>query len=163
MLIAFPEFKIPLPGGRRASQSDIFILAKGAEQLVSIMVEGKVSEPFGDTIAEWRVQAGRGKETRLKYLCSVLELDSARVNHIRYQLLHRAASAVIEAEKFNAPNALMLIHSFSHEASGFDDYQSFMTLFEVTSRLDSVVLVKELSGVNLYLGWVRGDGNYLAR
>lgn len=163
MLIAFPEFKIPLPGGRRASQSDIFILAKGAGQLVSIMVEGKVSEPFGDTIAEWKAQAGRGKETRLKYLCNLLGLDPATVNHVRYQLLHRTATAVVEATKFNAPNALMLVHSFSHEDEWFDDYHSFLTLLGVTGRPDSVVLAKNIHGVNLYLGWVRGDRKYLAR
>jgi len=39
ILAAFPEYKVPLLGGRRASQNDIFILAKGAGQLVSIMVE----------------------------------------------------------------------------------------------------------------------------
>jgi len=163
MLVSFPEYKVPLPGGRRASQNDIFILAKGAGQLVSIMVEGKVSEPFGDTIAEWKTQAGRGKEIRLKYLCNLLGLDPASVNHVRYQLLHRTASALIEAKKFNAPNALMLVHSFSHEDEWFDDYQSFLALLGVTGKLDSVVLAKNIHGVNLYLGWVRGDKRYLAR
>lgn len=163
MLVAFPEYKVPLPGGRRASQNDIFILAKGAGRLVSIMVEGKVSEPFGDTIAEWKTQVGRGKETRLTYLCNLLGLDPASVNHVRYQLLHRMASALIEAKKFNAPNALMLVHSFSHEDEWFDDYERFLALLGVTGRPDSVVLAKNIHGVNLYLGWVRGDKKYLAR
>ncbi|NIM99408.1 MAG: hypothetical protein GTO24_15465, partial [candidate division Zixibacteria bacterium] len=50
-LLAFPEYKVPLPGGSRPSQNDIFLLAKGDSQLVTIMIEGKVSEPFGDTVA----------------------------------------------------------------------------------------------------------------
>ena len=127
------------------------------------MVEGKVSEPFGDTVAEWKTQAGRGKEIRLKYLCNLLGLDPASVNHVRYQLLHRTASALIEAKKFNAPNALMLVHSFSHEDEWFDDYQRFLALLGVQGRPDSVVLAKNIHGVNLYLGWVRGDKRYLAR
>jgi hypothetical protein len=163
MLVAFPEYKVSLPGGRRASQNDIFILAKGAGQLVSITVEGKVSEPFGDTIAEWKAQAGRGKETRLKHLCNLLGLDPASVNHLRYQLLHRTASALIEAEKFNAPNALMLVHSFSSEDEWFDDYQRFLTMFGAIGRPNSVVLAKNIHGVNLYLGWVRGNKRYLAK
>jgi len=163
MLIAFPEFTVPLPGGRRASQSDIFILAKGAGQLVSIMVEGKVSEPFGDTIAEWKAQGGKGKEIRLKYLCNLLGLDRTKINHIRYQLLHRTASALIEAKKFNAPNTLMLIHSFSYEDAWFNDYQKFLALFGAGGRVNSVVPTKEIQGVDLYFGWVRGDRKYLAR
>ena len=43
-LIAIPEFKVPLPGGVRASQNDIFVLARSSSGPVSIMVEGKVRE-----------------------------------------------------------------------------------------------------------------------
>ena len=38
MLVAFLDYKVRLPGGRRASQNHTFILAKGAGQLVSITV-----------------------------------------------------------------------------------------------------------------------------
>jgi hypothetical protein len=140
MLVDFPEYKVPLPGGRRASQNDIFILAKGNGQLVCIMVEGKASEPFGDTIAEWKIESGRGKETRLGYMCELFGLDIAKIDHIRYQLLHRTASALIEAQRFNAPNALMLVHSFSRKNECFDDYQQFLALFGVGggSRLGGV-------------------------
>ena len=37
-LLVIPEYKVPLPGGTTASQNDIFVLAKGANQLISIMV-----------------------------------------------------------------------------------------------------------------------------
>ncbi|GAH71370.1 unnamed protein product, partial [marine sediment metagenome] len=79
LLLAFPEYKQPLPGGKRASQSDIFILAKGNNQLVSITVEGKVSEPFGPTVAEWKSDKGRGKLERLKFLCDELHLAEGRI------------------------------------------------------------------------------------
>ena len=68
LLLAFPEYQVALPGGARPSQNDIFILARGNNQLVSITVEGKVSEPFGDTIAEWREDNSKGKETRAQVL-----------------------------------------------------------------------------------------------
>jgi len=51
MLLAFPEYKVPLLGGPTASQPDIFLLAKGNGQLISVMVEGKKSEPFDAAIA----------------------------------------------------------------------------------------------------------------
>ena len=45
-LLAVPEFKVPLPGGPRASQNDLFVLARSSSGPVSIMVEGKVKESF---------------------------------------------------------------------------------------------------------------------
>lgn len=163
MLMAFPEYKVPLPGGRRASQNDIFILAKGNGQLISIMVEGKVSEPFGETVAEWREQSGKGRENRLTYLCNLLELDIATINHIRYQLLHRAASALIEARRFNAPNAVMLVHSFSQTNEWFDDYCQFLDLYGVKGEPNSLVFAKSINDINLYFAWVKGDKRYLEK
>ena len=156
MLVAFPEYKVPLPGGRRASQNDIFVLAKGYGQLISIMVEGKVSEPFGETVAEWREQSGKGREKRLAYLCNLLELDIAAISHIRYQFLHRTASALIEAKRFNASNALMLVHSFSKEDVWLDDYKQFLALFGIDGNIDSIVYAKQINGIRLHFGWIRG-------
>jgi hypothetical protein len=39
-LLAVPEFKVPLPGGARASQNDPFVLARSSSGPVSIMVRG---------------------------------------------------------------------------------------------------------------------------
>jgi hypothetical protein len=55
LLAASPEFKVALPGGRAASQNDLFVLAGGREELIAITVEGKVDEPFDKTVAEWKV------------------------------------------------------------------------------------------------------------
>lgn len=40
-LLAVPEFKVPLPGSKRASQNDIFVLARSPAGPVYVMVEGK--------------------------------------------------------------------------------------------------------------------------
>ena len=161
IMVAFPEYKVPLPGGRRASQSDIFVLAKGRGQLISIMVEGKASEPFGEIVEEWKAQSGGGKETRLVYLCCLLGLGPETVGQMRYQLLHRTASALIEARRFNASNALMLVHSFSHENAWFEDYQRFVGLFGAVGKVNSLTFARNIEGVNLYFGWVKGDEGYL--
>jgi len=161
IVVAFPEYKVPLPGGHRASQSDIFILAKGNEQLISIMVEGKVNEPFGETVIEWKAKEGKGRKPRLRYLCDLLGLNNNDVEPIRYQLLHRTASALIEAKKFNAPNALMLVHSFSKDNMWFDDYCKFLALFDVKGVADSLVFGKNIDTIDLYFGWVKGNSKYL--
>jgi hypothetical protein len=53
LLLAIPEYKVSLPGWGAASQNDIFCLARTQHGLVSIMVEGKVNEPFGPLVKEW--------------------------------------------------------------------------------------------------------------
>lgn len=70
-LLAIPEFKVPLPGGQRASQNDLFVLARSVAGPVTIMVEGKVSESFGPTLEEWRREASAGKEERLRFVLRV--------------------------------------------------------------------------------------------
>ena len=164
LLLAFPEYKVPLLGGRRASQNDIFILAKGNNKLISITVEGKKSESFGEEVKDWKKYNSEGKRERLKFLCDKLQLDESQVDHIRYQLLHRTASAIIEAERFNAQNALMLVHSFSQSDEGFDDYRQFLALFGLKNVTpDSLVFAKNINGIDLYFSWVRGDKKYLSK
>ena len=162
LLLAFPEYKVLLPGGLRPSQNDIFILAKANNQLVSITVEGKVSEPFGKTITEWREDNSEGKHIRLKFLLDKLGLEeNKQIDTIRYQLLHRTASAIIEAEKFKAENALMLVNSFSQSNEWFDDYDQFLALFNLNAEPDSLVFAKNINGIDLYFSWVKGDEKYL--
>jgi len=163
LLLAIPEHKVPLPGGEAASQNDIFILAKGGGQLFSIAVEGKVSEPFGDKyINDWYKDPSPGKMKRLGFLCALLGLRPDEVSDIRYQLLHRTASAVLEAQRFNAPNAMMLVHSFSQTNEWFEDYAAFAALFGVEAKVNRVYSAGIIGDINLFLCWVKGDEKYLS-
>ena len=166
LLLAFPEYTVPLkPYRSRPSQSDIFILAKGNDQLIPIAVEGKVDESFGELVADWKLHDMGGKKVRLKFLCEVLQLDVNKIDHIRYQLLHRTASAIIEAKKFNARNALMLVHAFKKTKENYDqsfrDYGQYLGLFRAKGKPDSIVRGGNIDGINLYFGWVKGERRYL--
>ena len=161
MLIGIPEHQTPLPGGRRAAQADIFVLARNCHGLMAITVEGKVDEPFGPLVSDWRSSDTPGKKTRLKFLCGVLGLELEQVDEIRYQLLHRTASAILEAGQYAASQAMMLVHSFSQDDAHVEDYASFLRLFGVKGEVDRIVSVGEVGGVHLYFGWVRGDPQYL--
>jgi hypothetical protein len=155
-LAGFVEHKVPLPGGGHPSQNDLFVLAKSKKDLVAIAVEGKVSEPFGETVGDWLKIESEGKRARLKFLNNILQLNQYNLQVIRYQLLHRTASALIEAQRFNASTALMLVHSFSQTHEWFDDYSNFASLFGITARLNAIHLAKRIDDVNLYLGWITG-------
>ena len=92
-IFAIPEHKVPLPGGVKASQSDVWVLGESSGGLVSIAVEGKVSEPFGPTVGEWFENKTAGKEERLEFLCAELGFEYPPPSKTRYQLLHRAVES----------------------------------------------------------------------
>jgi hypothetical protein len=163
LLIAVPEHQVSLPGGSRPSQNDIWCLAKTPANLVSIAVEGKVEEPFGPTLGEWLHEASVGKSSRLAYLKEQLSLSGEITNEIRYQLLHRTASAVVEAKRFLAPQAIMLVHSFSPSQQWFADYAAFASLLGAKAEPNRLHSVGSRSGVNLHIGWVCGNQDYLSR
>ncbi len=163
LLLAFPEHQVHLPGGSRPSQNDIWVLARADDGMVSIAVEGKVAEPFGPTLTEWLAGASVGKAARLAFLRSVLGLPDQLPGTVRYQLLHRSASAIIEAKRFGAAHALMLVHSFSQTHQWFDDYAAFAAIFGVEAAMNRIVSVGERDGIQLHLAWVCGDAQYLSR
>ena len=79
---------MPLKSYRlRPSQNGIFILAKGKDQLISIAVEGKVDESFGELVAGWKLHDKGGKKARLKFLCDVLQLDESKIDRGYYYLV----------------------------------------------------------------------------
>ncbi|WP_372456119.1 DUF6946 family protein [Priestia aryabhattai] len=167
LLLGLPEYKVSLPGGSRASQNDIFVLAKGLlqEQLITIAVEGKVNEDFGRTIGKrLGLEPSSGLRKRVQFLIETLGLESfsaVDISGLRYQLLHRSVSAILLAKKFVAPNTLMLIHSFSEIDKGFVDYEKFSFLFGLKAIKNQIIGPIHLNGIDLYFGWVQGDQKFL--
>lgn len=160
-LLIFPEWKVPLPGGVSASQNDVWVLAKTLDGLVSIAVEGKVDEPFDRTLEDWKADASPGKQERLEYLVSCLGLNCEPPGHIYYQLMHRTASAIIEAERFGTKAAVMLVHTFSPEDKWFTEYCEFSRLFGIEAEIGVLGTTQARNELPLYLGWVHGDERYL--
>jgi len=162
-LLGIPEHEVPLPGGSRPSQNDVFVLARGADGLVCIAVEGKVSESFDVPVDERFAEPTPGQTTRLNFLLELLELERDEVGAIGYQLLHRTASAILEARRFGAAHAVMLVHSFSQELAHFDDYAAFASLYHQTTEANRLTEAGYIGGVTLYLGWAVGNAEYLTR
>ena len=161
MLMAFPEYKVDLPGGGRPSQNDLFVIAKCTDgELMTIAIEGKVSEPFGPTVGEWNPTESQGKIKRFEFLQNLFGLKEIPYD-IRYQLLHRAASAIIEAQRFKAKRAIMLIHSFSPKILWLDDFQAFAKLFDVHAEPDHLYFIKSINEIEFYVSWVKGNLDFL--
>jgi hypothetical protein len=163
LLVGIPEHKVDLPGGSRPSQTDLFALVRRGDQTISCAIEGKVGETFGPTIQEWLADASAGKVKRLEYLCHLLGLAQPLPPALRYQLLHRSASAIIEAARFKTDEAAMIVHSFSATAIWFEDFALFMSLFGLEAARDRLLLVKLPTGLPMHFGWATGDSNFLTR
>ena len=160
LVLAVPEWQVDLPGGRRPSQTDLLALMRGSGGLVALAVEGKVDEPLGPTVGDKRSEHSAGVDERLDWLIALLGLGSSCPDTVRYQLLHRTASAVLAAQEFDAAAAVMLIHSFSPTRMWFGDFVAFAELFGVTPGLDEVVYVGEYGGIPLWIGWCCGDQRF---
>jgi hypothetical protein len=162
-LMVIPEHKVPLPGGVRESQNDAFVLASNGKGLVSMTIEGKVEEPFGPSVTKWGPDSSRGKRKRFDYLVDLLELQGTDLSQVYYQLMHRTASAIIEAQRFHADTAVMLVHSFSQLHTWFAEFCAFAEHLGVAPELNRVYGCGRRSGIDLYIGWVVGNAEYLKR
>ena len=155
----FPEYKVDMPNGRRASQNDIYVLAfTPKSKPVVIMVEGKVNEPFGPLVSEWLAENNPGsqKSARINAICDLLGLPKENINNRRYQLFHRTASAVLEARRIKADHAIVLVHSFSQESLWFDEFQTFVELFGLKLGKNELSQSVKMGAVNICFAWVIG-------
>jgi hypothetical protein len=161
LLFALPEHRVPLLGGNRHCQNDIFALIRYGGATCAATIEGKVNEPFGPTVGEWLAAPSDGKLARMRHICNVLGLAETPPAYIRYQLLHRTASGAIEAERFKTDEAAMIVHSFSATRKWFDDFTAFTRLFDVDVAPDCGVGLSLRNGARLRLGWATGDAAFL--
>jgi hypothetical protein len=124
--------------------------------LISMAVEAKAGEPFDKTIDEWLADAKptSGKPARLKQLREVLEIQGQLPGSLRYQLLHRAASAVLEAERFGAQDAVLLVQSFAADPDSLSAFSQFGAILGCDCSTGMVVGGPTLGGVKLHLAWL---------
>lgn len=154
LLQAYFERETDLRSSGRDSQSDLLAYARSSAGTFVIGVEGKVEEPFGEIVSDWNTGSPT-RIARLESLCDLLGLDINEVGHLRYQLFHRTAAAIYEAQAFGCERAIMLVHSFSKGQRWLDDFQNFTRAIgagaDVENRLSTEIA---RGGIRLRLGWV---------
>jgi hypothetical protein len=151
---AFFERQVDLRTPGRPSQTDLLAFVRLADGYAVVAIEGKVDEPFGPIVDDWNT--GRGKEARLQALCELLDIPSEEAKPLRYQLFHRTASAVFEAERYGVTRAAMVVHSFDPNDAGFPDFTAFSRALGVgETAVGGMTGAKSVGGVELRLGWVR--------
>jgi hypothetical protein len=74
---------------------------------------------------------------------------------LRYQLLHRSASAIIEAKRYRTDVACLLVHSFKRDVSGLSDFYKFLVSLGCERPLPGRVFGPFVrDGVSFFAAWV---------
>ncbi|MBL0423064.1 hypothetical protein JI739_22190 [Ramlibacter sp. AW1] len=75
---------------------------------------------------------------------------------IRYQLLHRTASALLTAADFHAPTAVMVVHAWNATPQQRVDLERFCTAMEADALAPGVWRTRR-AGRTLFMAWCDGD------
>ena len=159
LLVAIPEWQVPLPGGKTNSSTDVLAICRNDHGLCILGVEAKVLEDFGPTLAEKRSEASAGQSERMAYLHTLLRVDRFE-DAIRYQLLHRTASALLTAQQFHAAAAMMLVQAFETPDSQRGDFEAFRVAMNGTQVAPMLYKVPSFEVPALYLAWCDGDPSF---
>ncbi len=159
LLIAIPEWQVSLPGGSTMSCTDVLAICRNDLGLCVLGVEAKVDEDFGPQLAEKRAEASPGQVERLAHLCKLLNVEDFD-NTIRYQLLHRTASALITAREFHAVAAVMLVHAFETPEAQRIDFDAFRVAMRAERIAHLLYKVPGFDQPSLYLAWCEGDPEF---
>lgn len=162
LLLAVAEHKVPLIGGKADSQCDVWALLNTASGGASLSVEAKANESFGEgnepldkwLIAGESVRSRRNRRDRWDHIRAHLPnvTDDAYLP-VPYQLLHRCAAAVIEAQRFGLPIAAFVVQSFNAPECSFQAFSPFCHALnlKVERGQMQVTAVRE---TRLGIGWV---------
>ncbi len=160
LIFAVAEHKVDLPGGNAASQCDVWGVVKTEKAgFLSLTVEAKAKEKFGDKIVEKWLIEGRSKKSRenrkvrLQYICSYLP-ESVSFSKVRYQILHRCAASVIEAKRLRFQHAAFVVQAFHSPDESFQDYAVFCQALKIpAARGHMHMATTSVDGISLSVGW----------
>ena len=155
LINGFFEYQVGLNTRGHASQTDLMAFVDAKNGAALLAVEGKVRESFGLSVGSWNKTDG--KDDRIRSLCDLLGLfyDDVVYLNVKYQLVHRTASAVLEAQRRGIHRAVMLVHSFDPSNSHFCDLHCFSDLFgSGVKKPDQISEFTTVGGVELSFAWV---------
>jgi hypothetical protein len=160
LIDAFFERQVDLGTPGRPSQTDLLAVISLDDRIAIMAVEAKAGEPFGDYVQHW-LDGSQAKFARLSALCATLNISVEVARTLRYQLLHRAASAILEAERYRSRIAILLVQSFVPNEASFADFTIFLRALGVACEISPGVLIGPVSigsSIALYAAWSDESG-----
>lgn len=161
MLLAVAEHKVPLRGRGGDSQCDVWALLHTESGGVSLSVEAKAKEPFGqgnESLRQW-LDAGKTEESKGNRHDRWIHVEenlpkpaSEGYAQVPFQLLHRCAAAVIEAKRLCLPNAAFVVQAFESPVESFEAFSRMCTAIGVPADRKQLQ-VATVGGIRLGIGW----------
>lgn len=160
LLLARPEWEVPLEGGETTSNTDVLAICRNGEGLCIVAVEAKVHEDFGPLVGQKRAKASSGQSARLTYLEDLLHV--ARFDdRLRYQLVHRTASALLTAREFHAGSAVMMVQAWDAPPTRRNDFEAFCLAVSGKQLASLVYQLPDFQHPKLFVAWCDGDPKFL--
>jgi hypothetical protein len=155
MLLAIPEHRVRLAAGARAAQTDLWVLAWTPRGLLSIVVDAGRGDAEDMAAGEGQTAASHARTTLA--LRSLLEIDRESDLAIGHRFFHRTACALLEARRFFATSAAVVVHSLGATRQTFLEFQAFVALMGgLLVRPGELAPVPPREGIALYFGWAEG-------
>ena len=143
----YAEFPVWLDTHSTPSKNDLMIFCEGIENhKITIALEAKCDESFANPVSVWlrdtdkpthrrqrelfrsRAEPVPRKLRRLAFLNEILSIKIGIDSPVRYQLLHRLASAILIARQTFAKATVMMVQAFSDSPRNFEDFRYFCSL-----------------------------------
>jgi hypothetical protein len=140
-----PELVTPLPERGEGRNHDLWLTGTTIHGKVTVCVEAKADEPFGDRLGK-QIQTARKRQPqtraaeRARALLNLLfggdrNPEGAPWRDLRYQLVTAAAGAVLQAQIDKSVACVLVVHEFhsnltraDHLAANRADLESFVSL-----------------------------------
>lgn len=157
LLLAVAEHKVGLVGGNAASQSDVWAVINTSRGLLSLTVEAKALESFGnETLERWLAgtseQSIKNRKGRWEHVRANLPPAESYLG-VRYQMLHRCAAAVIEAKRLGAAHAAFVVQAFNTPETSFREFEMFCSVLGIPAARGSLATTTA-NGISLTIGWI---------
>ena len=114
------EKPVILDSKRAPSITDLMAYGRNRSgDKIIIAVEGKGKESFGQRVSKW-ISSGLSRTTRrdrLNFLGKHLGKHIDSNSSLRYQILHRTVSVVLESQLHGTKAAVVLVHAFGPSIS----------------------------------------------
>ena len=149
LIRGIPEHVTRLPERGEGRNHDLWLLGRTQNESVTICLEAKADEPFGnDTVAEYRKAAlhriEQGESTRvperIDALLGIIGKPPSNWESVRYQLLTAICGTVLQAKQDLSSLAVFVVHEFQTEKTTADNlrrnsehYERFLTVIGVAS------------------------------
>ncbi len=168
IVFMFPEYQVSMPASGRNSSNDLYILAVTETGYSVIMIESKAGESFDELVSDWykgktkNTDHGKNASNRLNAILCELGLKKyanepyIEIGRYRYQLFHRTLSAIKEAKRIKANNAVVIIQSFAKDPQSLDDFMGFVGLLipNPSKQVNKLIGPVEIDGIKLSFAWL---------